>query len=747
MRNPGAGRGRPRGRVLIGFIAAVAVVGAFSLGSSPRRASADAPYFADGFESGSMALWKTAKGVVLEGTTVHAGSRAASVTSSGQGKTFATAQLSTPAAELYVTAWIDVQSVSTTVVLLRLRTSTGTPIAWAGIQKTGRLFTSVSGGQQTVSTTVLPLRGWHLLQLHLALAQGTDALDVSLDRAPASRLSTSPTLSATTIGRFDIGEPATNRRYAVVFDDVAAFPPAATQTDPQPPSRVTVTALPGGQEQLSWDPPAQPNVDGYTVYRREDPDWTVVGSVTGNRFVDEGLAPSTAYAYQVDTVSASGDHSAPSAPVSGTTLADDAPPISHVVIIDMENHSFDNVLGALCAQVANGTIARPQPCDGATSGTLSGGTVIPLARASDIVPIVDHNVEAQQRSIDGGLMDGFDTQKGCTTAEHTCVSQYDPSQIPNLAALAESYVISDRTFELSSSPSWVGHMVLAAGTQDGFQGNNPVPSTSTSLKGPGWGCDSYNDAAWWDGTAYIMVPSCIPDENGAGPYRTSPVPYVPTIFDRMGDAGLSWRLYGGSGGTEGGGGYVWAICPTFYECLSSQRTNWVPEPNVIADGAAGTLPNFSIVIPTGKVSQHNKDSMTLGDNWIGSIVAAIQSGPDWPQTAIFITYDDCGCFYDHVAPPQPGWGVRVPMVIVSPYAVPGGTDSGPATYASLLAFTEHLFGVPALADADAAAYDYAGSFDYVQPPSLAQVHMGRRAIPASERTWLEAHPADEDDPT
>jgi phospholipase C len=97
---------------------------------------------------------------------------------------------------------------------------------------------------------------------------------------------------------------------------------------------------------------------------------------------------------------------------------------------------------------------------------------------------------------------------------------------------------------------------------------------------------------------------------------------------------------------------------------------------VVDDGAAGKLSNFSIVVPTGANSQHNKDSMTVGDNWIGSIVAAIQSGPDWPSTTIFITYDDCGCFYDHVPPPQPDWGIRVPMVIVSPYAERGGTDSG-----------------------------------------------------------------------
>src|SRR5439155_1658622 len=88
---------------------------------------------------------------------------------------------------------------------------------------------------------------------------------------------------------------------------------------------------------------------------------------------------------------------------------------------------------------------------------------------------------------------------------------------------------------------------------------------------------------------------------------------------------------------------------------------------VIDDATNGTLPTVSIVTPTNSKSQHNFYSMKMGDNWIGQVVQAIENGPQWSSTAIFITYDDCGCFYDHVAPPA-GLGIRVPMVIVSPYA-------------------------------------------------------------------------------
>jgi phospholipase C len=238
----------------------------------------------------------------------------------------------------------------------------------------------------------------------------------------------------------------------------------------------------------------------------------------------------------------------------------------------------------------------------------------------------------------------------------------------------------------------------------------------------------------------------VPDLSGNGPYRASPVQYVPTVMDEMDAGGVTWKFYV-SLSPDTSSGYNWAICPTFAECrYSSQFNNVVETTNVLADAAAGTLPNFSIVLPNGsagKTSQHNSTSMIAGDNWIGQVVQAIENGPDWSSTAIFITYDDCGCFYDHVPAPS-GLGIRVPMVIVSPYAVPGGTDSNVASFPSLLAFTEHTFGLPPLSSVDANAYDYAGAFNFLQQPRRG-IPMVRSTVPAWERRWVAAHP--QDDPT
>jgi hypothetical protein len=423
--------------------------------------------------------------------------------------------------------------------------------------------------------------------------------------------------------------------------------------------------------------------------------------------------------------------------VSPAQAATAPTPVRHVVILLEENHSFDNVLGPYCAEVDAGQRARSgldKDCDGATTGRTTTGQVVPLTSAPDIVPAAKHTPQGQVQDIAGGKMDGFNLDPDCSLVLANCYNAYTPttgpcavgSCIPNVVTLADHYALSDRTFELAATPSWLGHLVFATADGDGFEGTIPkryVAGPAPKACGPGWGCDSGFATPW--SPDHLLVPSCVPDAaGGLGPnwagYTGPTAPHEATIFDELDHAGLSWRIYGGEGAPVvqhgfGPDGWGWTICPSFAECLySAQRQNLVAAQNVVTDAAAGTLPAFSIVTPTAPNSEHNADAMSQGDDWIGQVVGAIQHGPRWGSTVVFVTWDDCGCFFDHVNPLAFGatWGLRVPLLIVSPFAKPGATDSQPTTFAGLLAYAEHVFGLPPLSTADASAYDYAQDFCY-----------------------------------
>jgi hypothetical protein len=427
-----------------------------------------------------------------------------------------------------------------------------------------------------------------------------------------------------------------------------------------------------------------------------------------------------------------------------------ATPIEHVVVIVMENRTFDNVLGALCVERAEAH--DPASCDGTKEGLLSNGSTIPLAPAPDIQPPLNHSVNSHLKGLDwrGGVarMDGFERVLGCQAdperghPPYACFDQFDPegsnaASIANMTLLANRFTISDRTFESYPSASWSSHFEMVAGTRDLFHGDNPhyMRQFHPPPHGPGGGCASHEDAAYDSPTqGLIYVPACVPDRNGNGPYRDTPAAWVPTIFDRFDEAGMSYNIYVGDLNA------FRSPCSYFWECAgTSQRNHTVGRNQLTSDARAGRLPDVSFVMPSSPDSQHPTFSMQEGDNWIGSTVNAIEKGPDWKSTAIFLTYDDCGCFYDHVPPPQQGMGVRVPMVIISPYAKPHFVDHTTATLASTLAFIEHNWSLAPLADEDRGAYDFHDAFDYSQTP-VAPVRMVDTPLPQWEVRYLKDHP-------
>lgn len=148
---------------------------------------------------------------------------------------------------------------------------------------------------------------------------------------------------------------------------------------------------------------------------------------------------------------------------------------------------------------------------------------------------------------------------------------------------------------------------------------------------------------------------------------------------------------------------------------------------VLVDIATGHLSQVSWVIPSGQASDHPEINTGLGPSWVASVVNAIGSSPYWQHTAIFITWDDWGGWYDHVPPPiydSYEYGFRVPLIVVSPYARAAYVSHAVHDFGSILKFIEKNFNLTSLGYADSRADDLSDCFDFAQTP------LQFRAVPA-----------------
>jgi phospholipase C len=209
-----------------------------------------------------------------------------------------------------------------------------------------------------------------------------------------------------------------------------------------------------------------------------------------------------------------------------------------------------------------------------------------------------------------------------------------------------------------------------------------------------------------------------------------------TLSDELDAKGVSWRYYTPSARSIWTGpNAIYHICvPQLQDGASiSTGADWInnvvlDEIEILTDIAHNQLPGVSWVIPRGKNSDHaGSTSNTGGPSWVASIVNAIGKSPYWANTAIAVTWDDWGGWYDHVAPPQVrvncsewgcgyAYGLRVPLIVISPYAKPGYISHVNHDFGSILKFIEETFGLQSLGYADALADDLSDCFDFNQPP-------------------------------
>ncbi len=334
--------------------------------------------------------------------------------------------------------------------------------------------------------------------------------------------------------------------------------------------------------------------------------------------------------------------------------------IHNIIIVLQENHTFDNYFGAF--PMADGTKGK-SICIPDSPG--SSSCVEPYHN-NTLTPIdLNHNWKSAHNDYDGGKMDGFVYSEG----NKETVAYYDGTDISHYWKAAEQYTLCERYFTSVMSESAPNHLYLVAGTSGGITDDN--------------------------------VPTSIPFE---------------PIFKELDEKGVSWRVYGFSN---------WYESFDYIQKSPKAKEKFKRASSFKTDVQDGKLSQVSWIIGAPGGSEHPPQDIQKGEKSVAEdIVNVVGASNYWPKSALFITWDDYGGFYDHVPPPQVdkyGYGFRVPCLVISPYSRKNHLDSTIYDHTSILKFVENRFGLKSLSTRDAKANGMSGSFDFSQPPGKFEV--------------------------
>jgi phospholipase C len=393
-----------------------------------------------------------------------------------------------------------------------------------------------------------------------------------------------------------------------------------------------------------------------------------------------------------------------SSPSDGAQSNDDIHKIKHVVIIMQENRSFDHYFGTYPG--ADGIPMK----DGAPTVCIpipdSGRCVKPFHDARDRNRGGPHNTRASAVDENGGKMDGFiavfsNARNKCLTpgdpicaapfAATDVMGYHDQREIPNYWKYAQDFVLQDHLFEAIASWSLPQHLFLVSEWSATCAQLGDPMSCINEPENPDYPPDfrpnarkmhapGHPDYAWTDLTyllhrrhvswAYYVMsgtePDCAHDEMSCAA--------VPQGARTLG----IWNPLPGFGTVKQDGEIA---------NVQDLRNFYVAAKN-------GTLPSVVWIAPALKYSEHPQALVSVGQAYVTGLINAIMQGPDWNSTAIFLSWDDWGGFYDHVAPPkvdQNGYGVRIPGLVISPYARRGYIDHQTLSHDAYVKFIEDDF--------------------------------------------------------
>jgi len=394
------------------------------------------------------------------------------------------------------------------------------------------------------------------------------------------------------------------------------------------------------------------------------------------------------------------------AATAGATDADSIHKIKHVVVIMQENRSFDSYFGTypgadgIPMQNGQPAVCAPDP---ATSQCVK-----PFHDANDLNHGGPHGQAAATADIDGARMDGFiraerGGRKVCSDPnDPTCSSAdqqpdvmgyHDAREIPNYWQYAQQFVLQDKMFEPNASWSLPEHLFMVSGWSAKCSRENDPLSCTSALQAPDLPPDFQPRARLAAGTvkrpdyAWTDLTYLLHKNNVSWGYYVADG----TEPDCEDDSATTCTPKAQHPGTPG----IWNPLPWFDTVHEDGELGNIQQLSRFYDAAkSGTLPAVSWITPNGKTSEHPPALVSEGQAYVTGLINAIMQGPDWDSTAIFLSWDDWGGFYDHVTPPHVddnGYGLRVPGLVISPYAKQGYIDHQTLSFDAYLKFIEDDF--------------------------------------------------------
>jgi phospholipase C len=357
----------------------------------------------------------------------------------------------------------------------------------------------------------------------------------------------------------------------------------------------------------------------------------------------------------------------PTAPGHPTTLVAGTTPILHVVVLMKENHAFDNYFGTFPG--VDGIPPGISLPDG------HGGNVSPQWIKGSSTPDLPHSRAAELQAYDNGTMDGFAIASHAygPGLENATMGYYDSRQIPWYWSTARTFTLADHYFQPVFGPTIPNRLYSFAGTAAGLT-SNAINASSIDNQ---------------------------------------------TVFDQLRARGISWTYYSSES-------LPFLPLPEYFAHIRNDPAmagRIAPTTQLKSDIESGSL--AQVVYHDTEfdpfISEHPPENVTVGERWTQDIVQSIEASPIWNSTAIFLTFDEAGGYYDHVPPPQVdrwGYGFRVPMIVISPFAKRANVDSDLMDHTSIMKFIATNWALPILTARESRANDLLAAFAF--PPIATQ---------------------------